>query len=105
MVTCYVFNLYGQYCRMEKTENFKEPKSKDLARIEEDFNRNFFIFQPVQKTFIDKNNKQFKLVDSPGMHRYLDRLCKLYGIKYETTFGTYGDNEDAYANGYYISKN
>jgi len=105
MVTCYVYNRYGQYCRMEKTENFKEPTSKDLARIEEDFYRNFFIFQPVQKTFIDKNNKPFKLVDSPGMHRYLKRLCEAYGIKYKTTFGTYGDNQDAYADGYYISKN
>lgn len=98
----YVFNIDKKYCRFTKTENYKKPNKKELAQLEDDYNRMLQISKLKQKTIKTfQGETLFEIVDMPAMHSFWDRMCKKFGIQYVTTYGTYGIYEDIYQNGYY----
>lgn len=98
----YVVNKDGKYCKMEKTADYKKPSKKEIEEIEEKYDFFFRAAWPQRKIVLNKKGKVLlDLIDYPGMHDYLNNLTKKFGIKYSTTFGTYGLYGNIYSNGYH----
>lgn len=98
----YVINNNGNYCKMTKTENYRKPTPEEIKALEDNFDFYFNAAWPHEKTIYNENGEGiFNIIDYPGMHDYWDFTTKKFGIKYETTFGKYGDGNDIYENGYH----
>lgn len=98
----YVVNRDGKFCIMIKTEDYRKPTPEEIKELESNFS--FFVRAawPHSKTIINnKGEVVFSIIDYPGMHDYWDFTCKKFGIKYLTTFGTYGLYNDIYKDGYH----
>ena len=93
----YVVNKDGKYCKLEKTKDYKKPSKKELQKILEDFYFSYESSRVRSKIIFDKKgNKVFELTDTPNMHRFWSDTAEKFGIKYSTTFGTYGLYGDIY---------
>lgn len=98
----YVTNGQGKYCKMTKTENYRKPTPIEIQELEKKYPHFFRAAWPNTKTIYNSNGDIiFKLTDYPGMHHYWDFTTEKFGIDYETTFGTFGPDNDIYENGYH----
>lgn len=98
----YVTNNQGKYCKMTKTENYRKPTPIEMEELEEKYPFFFRAAWPHTKTIYNSNGDiVFKLTDYPGMHDYWDVTTKKFGIEYTTTYGTYGNDNNIYENGYH----
>ena len=97
----YVTNDQGKYCKMTKTENYRKPTTTEIEELEDKYPFFFRAAWPNTKTIYNSNGDIiFKLTDYPGMHDYWDFTTEKFGIDYETTFGTYGTDNNIYKDGY-----
>ena len=101
-LSTYVVNKDGKYCRLEKTDKYKEIPREELEKLEYEFNEADYYSWESRKIIYNKKGEQIlNLVDYPGMHDFMDRIAKRYGMKYVTTYGTYGIYGDIYSKGYH----
>ena len=98
----YVLSRERKYCRMKKEENYRKPNEQEMNRILEDYTRMCKIAVAWQKTIKDEDgNILFEFIDYPALHSALARYLEPFGISYTTTYGTYGEINDIYENGYH----
>lgn len=98
----YVINKDGKYCRLEKTPEYKEISDATLDELELEYEKAIYYSRDIEKTIYNKKGEVvFNIVDYPGIHNFWDDIANRYGMKYVTTFGTYGLYNDIYTNGYH----
>lgn len=98
----YVVNNDGNYCRLEKTPEYKKISDAVLDELELEYEKAVYYSRDMEKTIYNKKGKIiFNIIDYPGMHNFWNDIANRYGMRYVTTFGTYGLYNDIYANGYH----